>query len=114
MKRKFKQLILGLLCAMSLHAGAQEVTYVHERDIMNQFTTMETGAGSLSPAWYYNTFHKNYQKNANARNKLLYRTEVMGYTTLEQDLAEKVDSDYTKRAKVEAINIVSRSSASDL
>ena len=38
----------------------------------------------------------------------------MGYTTLEQDLAEKVDSDYTKRAKVEAINIVSRSSASDL
>lgn len=114
MKRKFKQLTLGLLCAMSLHASAQEVTYVHERDIMNQFTTMETGAGSLSPAWYYNTFHKKYQKDANARNKLLYRTEVMGYTTLEQDLAEKVDSDYTKRAKVEAINIVSRSSASDL
>ena len=58
--------------------------------------------------------YKKYQKDANARNKLLYRTEVMGYTTLEQDLAEKVDSDYTKRAKVEAINIVSRSSASDL
>ena len=78
MKRKFKQLILGLLCAMSLHAGAQEVTYVHERDIMNQFTTMETGAGSLSPAWYYNTFHKKDQHDANARNKLLYRPEVMG------------------------------------
>ena len=114
MKRKFRQLILTLLCAISLHAGAQEVTYIHEHDIMSQFTTMETGAGSLSPAWYYNTFHKSYQSDANARNKLAYRTEVMGYTTLEQDLAEKVDSDYTKRAEVEAANIVSRSSASDL
>lgn len=114
MKRKFRQLFLTLLCAISLHAGAQEVTYIHEHDIMSQFTTMETGAGSLSPAWYYNTFHKSYQSDANARNKLAYRTEVMGYTTLEQDLAEKVDSDYTKRAEVEAINIVSRSSASDL
>ena len=83
-------------------------------DIMNQFTTMETGAGVLSPAWYYNSLHKNYQRDANLRNKLAYRTDVMANTSKEVNEAEKVDSDYVERAKVEALNIVSRSSASDL
>ena len=66
-----------LLSLVSLYGQAQEVTYIHERDIMNQFTTMETGAGVLSPAWYYNSLHKNYQRDANLRNKLAYRTDVM-------------------------------------
>ena len=29
--------------------NAQSVTYIHENDIMNQFLTMETGAGALTP-----------------------------------------------------------------
>ena len=58
MKRNhLKGLLLMLLSLVSLYGQAQEVTYIHERDIMNQFTTMETGAGVLSPAWYYNSLH---------------------------------------------------------
>lgn len=115
MKRNhLKGLLSMLLSLVSLYVQAQEVTYIHERDIMNQFTTMETGAGVLSPAWYYNSLHKNYQRDANLRNKLAYRTDVMANTSKEVNEAEKVDSDYVERAKVEALNIVSRSSASDL
>ena len=86
MKRlHIRRLFLALFLLAGLSLQAQEVTYIHERDIMNQFTTMETGKGSLSPAWYYNAFHKNYQKDANVRNKLLYRTEVMANTMKEED-----------------------------
>lgn len=111
---KIKALLFTVLCFIAASSWAQSITYNHEQDIMNQFTTMETGAGSLSPAWYYNAFHKSYQRDANERNKLAYRTEVMGYSTLETDLAEKVDSDYVSRAKVETLNMASRSSSSDL
>lgn len=108
MKRNhLKGLLSMLLSLVSLYGQAQEVTYIHERDIMNQFTTMETGAGVLSPAWYYNSLHKNYQRDANLRNKLAYRTDVMANTSKEVNEAEKVDSDYVERAKVEALNIVS-------
>ena len=55
-----------MLFTAVVRVDAQEPTYNHENDIMNQFLTMETGAGALSPAWYYNTFHKEYQKTANA------------------------------------------------
>ena len=115
MKRlHIRRLFLALFLLAGLSLQAQEVTYIHERDIMNQFTTMETGKGSLSPAWYYNAFHKNYQKDANVRNKLLYRTEVMANTMKEVNEAERIDSSYVKRAKVEALNITSRSSISDM
>ena len=115
MKRNPMRILLAmLLCWVSLCGLAQEVTYIHERDIMNQFTTMETGAGVLSPAWYYNSLHKKYQRDANIRNKLAYRTDVMARTSKEVNVAAKVDSDYVERAKVEALNIASRSSASDL
>lgn len=111
---KIRGLLFALLSFLTTSIMAQSVTYNHEKDIMNQFTTMETGAGSLSPAWYYNAMHKSYQRDANERNKLAYRTEVMAYSTLETDLAEKVDSDYVSRGKVETLNMASRSSSSDL
>lgn len=93
---------------------AQEVTYIHENEIMNQFLTMETGAGALTPAFYYNTFHKSYQNDANARNKLIYRTEVMAMVNEEKTPAAKIDSDYVARGKVEALNIESRSKKTDV
>ena len=63
MKRNPMRILLAmLLCWVSLCGLAQEVTYIHERDIMNQFTTMETGAGVLSPAWYYNSLHKKSER----------------------------------------------------
>ena len=94
--------------------NAQSVTYIHENDIMNQFLTMETGAGALTPAAYYNTFHKSYQRDANVRNKLIYRTSVMAAVNEEKAPAEKIDSDYVARAKIEALNIESRSKATDI
>ena len=93
---------------------AQEVTYIHENEIMNQFTTMETGAGALTPAFYYTTFHKAYSNDANARNKLVYRTEVMALVSEEKTPAAKIDSDYVARGKIEALNIESRSKKTDV
>ena len=75
MKRIRKYLLALLLSWMGGDALAQ-ITYEHEVDIKNQFTVMETGANALSPAWYYNLFHKSYQKDAANRNKLFYRTEM--------------------------------------
>lgn len=93
---------------------AQEVTYILENEIMNQFTTMETGAGALTPAFYYTTFHKAYSNDANARNKLVYRTEVMALVSEEKTPAAKIDSDYVARGKIEALNIESRSKKTDV
>ena len=105
-----------LLCFTSYIAKAQyvEVTYEHEEDIMHQFTVMEDGANSLSPAWYYNLFHKSYQKDAANRNKLLYRTEMNVMAMQEKKPAAEIDSDYVARAKIEALNIESRSRAMDV
>ena len=83
-------------------------TYIHEDDIMNQFTVMETGAGSLKPREYYQLTHKSYQKTAAATNKLSFRLENQVLTNKEVPLAEKVDSDLVKREKVEATNIATR------
>lgn len=106
-------MVVMLFVAVS-SANAQEPTYNHENDIMNQFLTMETGAGALSPAWYYNTFHKGYQKTANATNKLVSRTAVMAMVNAEKTPAAKIDSDYVARGKIEALNIESRSKISDV
>ena len=54
MKRRTIIYVIMLFVAVST-VNAQSVTYIHENDIMNQFLTMETGAGALTPAAYYNT-----------------------------------------------------------
>lgn len=113
MKRRTIIYVIMLFVAVST-VNAQSVTYIHENDIMNQFLTMETGAGALTPAAYYNAFHKSYQKDANVRNKLIYRTSVKAAVNEEKAPAEKIDSDYVARAKIEALNIESRSKATDI
>lgn len=113
MKRIRKYLLALLLSWMGGDALAQ-ITYEHEVDIKNQFTVMETGANALSPAWYYNLFHKSYQKDAANRNKLFYRTEMSVLVEKEKTPAEEVDSDYVSRAKIEVLNIESRSSSFDV
>lgn len=113
MKRRTIIYVIMLFVAVTT-VNAQSVTKIHENDIMNQFLTMETGAGALTPAAYYNTFHKSYQRDANVRNKLIYRTSVMADANEEKAPAEKIDSDYVARAKIEALNIESRSKATDI
>lgn len=112
MRNILRSFLIGILLGMMSAAKAQ--TYIHEPDIMNQFTTMETGAGSLQPRYYYNLFHKNYQKDANARNKIAYRMETMALMNDEKTPAANIDSDYVARAKVEAMNVVSRSKSTDV
>ena len=112
-----KTMIIALVMAFtSLQVFAQyaEVTYNHESDIMNQFLTMETGGGKLEPAWYYNTFHKDYQATANFRNKLKYRLDMNSMLDDEKGYSVKVDSNYMSRAKTEALNIESRLKATDV
>ena len=99
---------LPLLVLCFISARAQYVTYNHDETKMNQITVMETGAGTLKPAVYYRVTHNNYQKTAAEKNKLLYRTEAGGYSYGQVDLAEKIDSALTSRAKIEALNIADR------
>ena len=95
-----------LLLSYSITLSAQ--TYNHESAIMNQFTVMEIGSGSLTPREYYNLTHKNYQKSATLSNKQSFRTKTQEKMMKEISLAENVDSVLTRRAKVEAMNIANR------
>lgn len=111
MKRLIKRKIamtaaMLLLLIYSSTLSAQ--TYNHESAIMNQFTVMEIGAGSLTPREYYNLNHKNYQREASLNNKQSFRTKTQEKMMKEISLAENVDSVLSRRAKVEAMNIANR------
>lgn len=112
--RIFILLAVAMLCFPGA-ASAQvlDATYNHEPDIMNQFTVMETGAGSLFPREYYQLLHKGYEATAVLNNKLSKRLENQVLTLAEVPLAEKVDSDLVKRQKVEETNIATRLPVSD-
>ena len=71
--------ILSILLSLTLSVFSQgyvQVTKNHEEYIMQQFTTMETGAGALTPRFYYNALHKQYQRTANVENKQLFRLHM--------------------------------------
>ncbi len=94
--------------AFALSANAQRITYNHDNAKMNQITVQETGAGSLTPGLYYQILHNRYRKTANAENKMSFRTTA-GISAYQQiDDAEKLDSAFIKRAKIEALNMADR------
>lgn len=99
---------LLLLSLISLHANAQEVTYNHDENKMNQFTVMEIGEGELKPDLYYTIFHNGYKKDAAVTNKTLYRTNT-GVSALRQvEDADSIKSAMEKRAEIEALNVADR------
>lgn len=109
-------LSIGLLAA-ALPTFSQSyvpVTRNHEDYIMQQFTTMETGAGALTPRYYYNAFHKKYQRTANIENKQIFRLHMTARVADEKVYADSIDSLTFRRAKVEAQNIVDRSPMTDM
>lgn len=58
------------LCGLTLcfNASAQGyVSYNHDAAKMNQITVQEIGSGGLTPAFYYDAIHNNYQKTAAKR-----------------------------------------------
>ena len=109
---KTKNLLLGGMLLLGSPAGwAQgvQVSYEHDDAKMNQVTVMESGTGTLSPAWYYNTLHENYGKSAASKNKTLFRTTAGINLYNQKDKAEQIDSALVKRAAVEALNVADRS-----
>lgn len=102
--------IIFITIFFNIKVSAQYVEYtqLHEDYIMQQFNVMETGAGALTPRWYYNTFHKNYANSANIINKDLLRNRNKAKIQKEQILADTIKSDLSKRAKIETLNYADR------
>lgn len=94
---------------LCLGASAQSyVTYNHDATKMNQITVQEIGVGGLTPAFYYDVFHNNYQKSAAQKNKLAFRT-LAGVSSYQQvDVADSIKVSLEKRAEIEALNIADR------
>ena len=102
----------AVIMAMSsflLEVDAQSyVTYNHDKSKMNQITVQETGAGDLTPAFYYEVFHNSYQKSAAAKNKLSFRS-LAGVAAWQQiEDADSVKASLEKRAEIEALNVADR------
>lgn len=93
---------------LTLSATAQNVSHNHDATKMNQIGLQETGAGTFTPAFYYDVFHNSYQKSALSTNKITYRSlaSISSYNQVRP--SEEIDSALTKRAKTEALNIADR------
>ena len=72
---KLFSVVMMIISSSILEARAQSyVTYNHDEAKMNQITVQEIGAGGLTPAFYYDVFHRSYQRSAGSKNKLTYRS----------------------------------------
>lgn len=99
----------ALLISNQFNVSAQSyVTYNHDAAKMNQITVQEIGSGGLTPAFYYDVFHKNYQKTAASKNKLSYRSlaGIGAYSQVE--MADSIETSLEERAEIEALNIADR------
>lgn len=110
MKGKFTVILLLFSPLFSLQGKAQSYSYLHDNSKMNQITVMELGAGTLTPAIYYNLFHKNYKKTAllptSSKNTL--RINAFMASSDQVEFADSIEADLEKRAKVEALNLADR------
>ncbi len=102
------RIVLALLIAIAFSYELRAQTHNHDESKCNQFTVGEIGIGGLTPALYYNLFHGNYQKTAAEQNKSTYRAEAFAGLYEQRDYAEHIDSALTKRAEIEALNVVDR------
>jgi len=106
---KLFSVVMMILSSSILEVRAQSyVTYNHDEAKMNQITVQEIGAGGLTPAFYYDVFHRSYQKSAASKNKLTYRSlaGVAGWQQVED--ADSVKASLEKRAEIEALNVADR------
>ena len=97
------------MASVTLQVNAQSyVTYNHDDAKMNQITVQETGAGGLTPAFYYDVFHNSYQKSAATKNKLSFRS-LAGVAAWQQiEDADSIEASLKKRAEIEALNVADR------
>lgn len=101
--------VMIAMTSVNLQVNAQSyVTYNHDDAKMNQITVQETGAGGLTPAFYYDVFHNSYQKSAAAKNKLSFRS-LAGVAAWQQiEDADSIEASLKKRAEIEALNVADR------
>ena len=101
--------VMIAMALVTLQVNAQSyVTYNHDDAKMNQITVQETGAGGLTPAFYYDVFHNSYQKSAAAKNKLSFRS-LAGVAAWQQiEDADSIEASLKKRAEIEALNVADR------
>ena len=106
---KLFSMVILILASSTLEVGAQSyVTYNHDDAKMNQITVQETGAGGLTPAFYYDVFHNSYQKSAATKNKLSFRS-LAGVAAWQQiEDADSIEASLKKRAEIEALNVADR------
>jgi hypothetical protein len=106
---KLFSMVIMFFASSILEVRAQSyVTYNHDDAKMNQITVQEIGAGGLTPTFYYDVFHRSYQKTAASKNKLTYRSlaGVAGWQQVED--ADSIKASLEKRAEVEALNVADR------
>ena len=101
--------VMIAMASVTLQVNAQSyVTYNHDDAKMNQITVQETGAGGLTPAFYYDVFHNSYQKSAATKNKLSFRS-LVGVAAWQQiEDADSIEASLKKRAEIEALNVADR------
>ena len=101
--------VMIAMASVTLQVKAQSyVTYNHDDAKMNQITVQETGAGGLTPAFYYDVFHNSYQKSAATKNKLSFRS-LAGVAAWQQiEDADSIEASLKKRAEIEALNVADR------
>ena len=101
--------VMIAMALVTLQVNAQSyVTYNHDDAKMNQITVQETGAGGLTPAFYYDVFHNSYQKSAATKNKLSFRS-LAGVAAWQQiEDADSIEASLKKRAEIEALNVADR------
>ena len=106
---KTKSVLLAFLALTMHEVNAQSyVTNNHDEAKMNQIMVQETGAGGLTPSYYYQLLHSNYQSSAASKNKLSYRS-LAGVAAWQQiEDADSIESSLKKRAEIEALNVADR------
>lgn len=108
MKKILRIAVFSLMANLSLSSMGQSTTYNHDPMKEAQITVMESGTGSLTPDWYYQSLHENYAKTAATKNKNSYRALAATNLSNQKDFAETIDSAMTKRAQIEALNMADR------
>ena len=103
---KLFSVVMMIFSSSILEVHAQSyVTYNHDEAKMNQITVQEIGAGALTPAFYYDVFHRSYQKSAASKNKLTYRS-LAGVAGWQQvDDADSVKASLEKRAEWQTVRL---------
>ena len=113
-KRKYIGIRLAVLLIVMLtgiRSWSQTATYYHHYDWLQQFLVKETGAGVLTPDWYYSLVYPNYKKTAYIYNKTGFRVSFGANKQQQIGMSVKIDSVMTQRAKEEAWNMTDRISA---